>query len=139
MKCKKQFKNCLTKFKKNNVKFDVSKSKLIYFKKFCTISGDKIFLSNDTTLKLQKIIKHLKIYLDKKFNFNLHANHKIATIKQNLHAKLTLIKFEKDLNSISAKQLFLFCICIISNYESEIWYNKQKQFEKQNKNGGKRE
>ena len=102
------------------MKFDDSKSKLIHFEKSRKISGDKIVLSNDTTLKSQKIIKYLEIYLDRNFNFKIHVNHKIAAVKQILHAILTLIKFERGLNSITAKQLFLFCICIIFDYGSKI-------------------
>ena len=35
---------------------------------------------------------------------------------------------------MTAKQLFLFCVCTIPDYGSEIWYNKQKQFEKKFEN-----
>ena len=76
----------------------------------------------------------MEIYLDRKLNFNIHVNHKIAAAIRNLHAILTLIKFERDLSPMTAKQLFLSCICTISDYGSEIWYNKQKQFEKQFEN-----
>ena len=85
-------------------------------KKLAKNFNNTIVLFNEIILNSQKIIKYLGIYLNKKLNFKIHVNHKIVTVKWNLHAILTLIKLKKGLNFMTTRQLFLSCICTISNY-----------------------
>ena len=105
---------------KNNVNFDDSTSELIHFEKIRKIFSNTVILSNGTIIKPQEIIKYLEIYLKKKLNFQIHVNHKIAAAKRNLHAILALIKLKRDLSFLTARQLYLSCICTISDYGSEI-------------------
>ncbi len=71
--------------RENAVKFDDSKSEMIYFELKKEISVISITLSNEITLRSQKNVKWLRIYLDKQFTFNEHVKKKGVNATQVMH------------------------------------------------------
>ena len=72
--------------------------------------------------------KKLEVWLNRKLNFKVYVQTKIATVTRTLHLLFKLMKSEWELNVKSEKQLYLTCITSISNYDVEIWWNNQKSY-----------
>ncbi len=92
------------------------------------MSTNTITISNQITLKSQKCVKWLRIYIDRKLTFKKHVNKKIANATRVLHSISRLQNIEESLSSMISRQLYMTCINAISDYESEIWWKNQKQF-----------
>jgi ribonuclease HI len=114
--------------RQNVIKFDDSKSEMIHFKFKKEMSLNTIILSNETTLKSQKSVKWLEIYIDRKFNFKEHVNKTVANTTRTLHSISHLQNTEWGLLSTTSRQLYMTCTSAISDYDSEIWWKNQKQF-----------
>jgi hypothetical protein len=114
--------------KENVIKFDDSKSEMIHFELKKEMSTNTITLSNETTLKSQKNVKWLEIYIDGKFTFKEHVNKRVANATKALHSISRLQNIEWRLFSMTNRQLYMTCTSAISNYDSEIWWKSQKQF-----------
>ncbi len=93
------------------------------------MSTNTITLSNETTLKSQKNVKWLEIYIDKKLTFKKYVNKKIANATKALHSISRLQNTKWELSSITSRQLYMTCTSAISNYDFEIWWKNQKQFQ----------
>ncbi len=63
--------------RKNVVKFDDSKSKMIHFELKKEMFTNTITLSNETTIKSQKSVKWLDIYINRKLTFKEHVIKKL--------------------------------------------------------------
>ncbi len=72
--------------------------------------------------------KKLEVWLNRKLNFKVYVQTKIATVTRTLHLLFKLMNSEWELNVKSEKQLYLTCITSISNYDVEIWWNNQKSY-----------
>ncbi len=72
--------------RENVVKFDDSKSEMIHFELKKEMSLNTITLSNQTTLKSQKSVKWLGIYIDRKLTFKEHVNKRVANATRVLHS-----------------------------------------------------
>jgi hypothetical protein len=92
------------------------------------MSSNRITLSNGTTLKSQKSVKWLRVYIDRKLNFKEHMNKKVANATKALHSISRLQNTEWGLSSMTIRQLYITCTTAISDYDSEIWWKNQKQF-----------
>jgi hypothetical protein len=114
--------------RQNVIKFDDSKSEMIHFELKKEMSLNTIILSNETTLKSQKSVKWLEIYIDRKLNFKKHVNKRIANATKALHSISRLQNTEWRLSSTTSRQLYMTCTSAISDYDSEIWWKNQKQF-----------
>jgi ribonuclease HI len=114
--------------RENVIKFDDFKSEMIHFELKKKMSSNSITLSNETTLRFQKNVKWLKIYIDKKLNFKEHVSKKIANATKALYSINRLQNTEWELSSMTSRQLYMICTNAISNYDSEIWWKNQKQF-----------
>ena len=64
---------------RNAVKFDDSKSELIYFKSSNTSSTDTVKLSHNTILTSKLDVKWLEIYMNRKLNFKKHVQNRSAS------------------------------------------------------------
>jgi hypothetical protein len=113
------------------IKFDDSKSKMIYFEQKKKMSSNTIILSNEITLKSQKRVKWLEIYIDRKLNFKEYVNKRVANATKALHSISRLQNIEWELSSMTSRQLYMTCTSAISDYESKIWWKNQKQFRNQ--------
>jgi hypothetical protein len=114
--------------RENVIKFDDFKSEMIHFEQNKKMLSNTIILSNETTLKSQKCVKWLKIYIDKKLNFKEHVNKRVVNATKALHSISRLQNIEWRLSSMTNHQLYMTCTSAISNYESKIWWKNQKQF-----------
>jgi predicted RNA binding protein with dsRBD fold (UPF0201 family) len=114
--------------RENVVKFDDSKSEMIHFEQKKKMLLNTITLSNETTLKSQKSVKWLEIYIDKKLNFKEHVNKRVVNATRTLHLISRLQNIEWKLSSMTNCQLYMTCMSAISDYESKIWWKSQKQF-----------
>ncbi len=114
--------------RENVIKFDDSKSDMIHFELKKEMSTNTITLSNETTLKSQRSVKWLEIYIDKKLTFKEHVNKKIANATRTLHSINRLQYIEWELFSMTSHKLYMTCTNAILNYESKIWWKNQKQF-----------
>ncbi len=114
--------------KKNAVQFDDSKSELIHFESHKTTLNQMIILLNNTIIKSKTCVRWLKVWLNRKLNFKVHVQTKIATVTKTLHSLFKLMNSEWELNVKSEKQLYLTYVTSISNYDVEIWWNNQKSY-----------
>jgi len=106
----------------NAVQFDNSKSELIHFESHKATLNQMIILLNNMIIKLKTCIRWLEVWLNRKLNFKVHVQTKIATVTRTLHSLFRLMNSEWKLNVKSEKQLYLTCITSISDYDVEIWY-----------------
>ncbi len=114
--------------KKNAVQFDDSKSELIHFESHKMTLNQMIILFNNMIIKSKTCVRWLKVWLNRKLNFKVHVQTKIATVTRTLHSLFKLMNSEWKLNVKSEKQLYLTCITSISDYDVEIWWNNQKSY-----------
>ncbi len=112
----------------NAVQFNDSKSELIHFESYKTILNQIIILLNNMIIKSKTYVWWLKIWLNRKLNFKVHVQTKIATVTKTLHSLFKLMNSEWELNVKSEKQLYLTCITFINDYDVEIWWNNQKSY-----------
>ncbi len=87
-----------------------------------------IILLNNMIVKSKTCVWWLKVWLNRKLNFKVHVQTKIATVARTLHSLFKLMNSEWELNVKSEKQLYLTCITSISDYDVEIWWNNQKSY-----------
>ncbi len=113
----------------NVVKFDDSKSEIIHFELKKEMSMISITLSNEITLRHQKRVKWLEFHLDRKLTFKEHVNKRVAYATRVMHSISRLQNIEWGLSSMTSRQLYMTCISAISDYDSEIWWKNQKQFQ----------
>jgi len=114
--------------KKNAVQFNDSKSELIHFESHKTTFNQMIILLNNTIIKSKTCVRWLEVWLNRKLNFKVHVQTKIATVTKTLHSLFRLMNSEWELNVKSGKQLYLTCVTSISDYDVEIWWNNQKSY-----------
>ncbi len=107
----------------NAVQFNNSKSELIHFESHKTTFNQMIILLNNMIIKSKTCVQWLKVWLNRKLNFKVHVQTKIATVTRTLHSLFKLMNSEWELNVKSEKQLYLTCITFISDYDVEIWWN----------------
>ncbi len=112
----------------NAVQFDDSKSELIHFESHKTTLNQMIILLNNTIIKSKTCVQWLKVWLNRKLNFKVYVQTKIATVTRTLHSLFRLMNSEWELNVKSEKQLYLTCVTSISDYDAEIWWNNQKSY-----------
>jgi len=87
-----------------------------------------IILLNNTVIKSKTCVRWLEVWLNRKLNFKVHVQTKIATVTRTLHSLFRLMNSEWELNAKSGKQLYLACVTSISDYGAEIWWNNQKSY-----------
>ncbi len=114
--------------KKNAVQFNDSKSELIHFESHKTTLNQMIILLNNTIVKSKTCVQWLEVWLNRKLNFKVHVQTKIATVTRTLHSLFRLMNSEWELNVKSEKQLYLTYVTSISDYDVEIWWNNQKSY-----------
>jgi hypothetical protein len=114
--------------KKNAVQFDDLKSELIYFESHKATFEQTIILFNSTIIKSKTCIWWLEVWLNRKLNFRVHVQTKVAAVIRTLHSLFRLLNSEWELNVKSGKQLYLTCVTSISDYDVEIWWNNQKSY-----------
>jgi len=112
----------------NAVQFDDSKSELIHFESHKATLNQMIILLNNTVIKSKTCVRWLEVWLNRKLNFKVHVQTKIATVTRTLHSLFRLMNSEWELNAKSGKQLYLACVTSISDYGAEIWWNNQKSY-----------
>ncbi len=112
--------------KNNAMQFNNLKSELIHFESHKIALNQMIILLNNMIIKSKTCVWWLKVWLNRKFNFKVHMQTKIATIIRMLHLLFKLMNNEWELNVKSEKQLYLIYVTSISNYDVEIWWNNQK-------------
>ncbi len=112
--------------KKNAVQFNDSKSELIHFESHKAALNQTIILLNNMIIKSKICVRWLEVWLNRKLNFRVHVQMKIAAVTRTLHSLFKLMNSEWKLNVKSEKQLYLTCITFISDYDVEIWWNNQK-------------
>ncbi len=112
----------------NAVQFDDSKSELIHFESHKTTLNQMIILLNNMIIKSKTCVRWLEVWLNRKLNFKVHVQTKIATVIRTLHSLFRLMNSEWELNVKSEKQLYLTCVTSISDYDVEIWWNNQKSY-----------
>ncbi len=112
----------------NAVQFNDSKSKLIHFESHKMTLNQMIILLNNMIIKSKTCVWWLEVWLNRKLNFKVHVQTKIATVTRMLHSLFKLMNSEWELNVKSEKQLYLTCITFISDYDVEIWWNNQKSY-----------
>ncbi len=110
------------------MQFDDSKSELIHFESHKTTLNQMIILLNNTIIKSKTCVRWLEVWLNRKLNFKVHVQTKIATVTRMLHSLFRLMNSEWRLNVKSEKQLYLTCVTSISDYDVEIWWNNQKSY-----------
>ncbi len=114
--------------KNNAVQFNDSKSELIHFESHKTTFNQMIILLNNTVIKSKTCVRWLEVWLNRKLNFKVHVQTKIATVTRTLHSLFRLMNSEWELNVKLDKQLYLKCVTSISDYGAEIWWNNQKSY-----------
>ncbi len=114
--------------KNNAVQFDDLKSELIHFESYKTTLNQMIILLNNMIIKSKTCIWWLEVWLNRKLNFKVHMQTKIATVIRTLHSLFKLMNSEWELNVKSEKQLYLTCVTSISDYDVKIWWNNQKSY-----------
>jgi len=112
----------------NAVQFDDLKSELIHFERHKMILNQMIILLNNMIIKSKTCVQWLEVWLNRKLNFKVHVQTKIATVTRTLHSLFRLMNSEWELNIKSEKQLYLIYITSISDYDIEIWWNNQKSY-----------
>ena len=112
----------------NAVQFDDSKSELIHFESYKTTLNQMIILLNNMIIKSKTCVWWLEVWLNRKLNFKVHVQTKMATVTRTLHSLFRLMNSEWKLNVKSEKQLYLTCITSISDYDVKIWWNNQKSY-----------
>ncbi len=112
----------------NAVQFNDSKSELIHFESHKTTLNQMIILLKNMIIKYKTCVQWLEVWLNRKLNFKVHVQTKIATVTRTLHLLFRLMNSEWKLNVKSEKQLYLTCITSISDYDVEIWWNNQKSY-----------
>jgi len=112
----------------NAVQFNDLKSELIHFESHKTTFNQMIILLNNMIIKLKTCIQWLEVWLNRKLNFKVYVQTKIATVTRTLHSLFKLMNSEWKLNVKSEKQLYLIYITSISDYDVEIWWNNQKSY-----------
>jgi len=112
----------------NAMQFNDLKSELIHFESHKMTFNQMIILLNNIIIKSKTCVQWLKVWLNRKLNFKVYVQTKIATVTRMLHSLFRLINSEWKLNVKSEKQLYLTCITSISDYDVEIWWNNQKSY-----------
>ena len=112
----------------NAMQFDDSKSELIRFESHKMTFNQRVILFNNMIIKSKTCVRWLKVWLNRKLNFKVHVQTKIATVIRTLHSLFKLMNSEWELNVKSEKQLYLTCITSISDYDVEIWWNNSKSY-----------
>ncbi len=104
------------------------KSELIHFESHKTTLNQMTILLNNIIIKSKTCVWWLEVWLNRKLDFKVHVQTKIATVIRTLHSLFKLMNSEWKLNVKSEKQLYLTCITFISNYDVKIWWNNQKSY-----------
>ncbi len=78
----------------NAVQFNDSKSELIHFESHKTTFNQMIILLNNTIIKSKTCVRWLKVWLNRKLNFKVHVQTKIATVTRTLHSLFKLMNSE---------------------------------------------
>ena len=112
----------------NAIQFDGSKFELIHVESKKIMSINSIILSNKTILKLQNMIKWLKIWIDRKLTFKTHVEKRLIFAIKIFHSINRLQNFKWNLIFMITRQLYLTCSTAISDYDFEIWWNDQKLY-----------
>ncbi len=112
----------------NIMQFNDLKSELIHFESHKTTLNQMIILLNNMIIKSKTYVQWLEVWLNRKLNFKVHVQTKIATVTRTLHSLFRLMNSEWELNVKSEKQLYLTCVTFISDYDVEIWWNNQKSY-----------
>ncbi len=110
------------------MQFDDLKSELIHFESHKMTLNQMIILLNNMIIKSKTCVRWLEVWLNRKLNFKVHVQTKIATVTKTLHSLFRLMNSEWELNVKSEKQLYLIYITSISDYDVEIWWNDQKSY-----------
>ncbi len=100
----------------NAVQFDDSKSELIHFESHKAAFNQMVILLNNMVIKPKTCVRWLEVWLNRKLNFKVHVQTKIATVTRTLHSLFRLMNSEWELNVKSGKQLYLTCVTSISDY-----------------------
>jgi len=112
----------------NALQFNDLKFELIHFESHKTTLNQMIILLNNMIIKSKTCVRWLEVWLNRKLNFKVHVQTKIATVTRMLHSLFKLMNSEWKLNVKSEKQLYLTCVTSISDYDVEIWWNNQKSY-----------
>ncbi len=112
----------------NAVQFNDLKSELINFERHKTTLNQMIILLNNMIIKSKIYVWWLKVWLNRKLNFKVHVQTKIAIVTRTLHSLFRLMNSEWELNVKSEKQLYLTYVTSISDYDVEIWWNNQRSY-----------
>jgi len=78
----------------NAVQFDDSKSELIHFESHKTALNQMVILFNNTVIKPKTCVRWLEVWLNRKLNFKVHVQMKIATVTRTLHSLFRLMNSE---------------------------------------------
>ncbi len=84
--------------KKNAVQFDDSKSELIHFESHKATLDQTIILLNNTIIKPKICVQWLEVWLNRKLNFRVYVQTKIAAVTRTLHSLFRLMNSEWKLN-----------------------------------------
>lgn len=79
---------------KNAVQFDDSKPELIHFGSHKAAPEQTAILPNNTVIKPKTCIRWLGVWLDRKLNFKVHVQTKIAAARRTLHSLFRLLNSE---------------------------------------------
>ncbi len=112
----------------NAMQFNDSKSELIHFESHKMTLNQRIILLNNMIIKSKTCVQWLEVWLNRKLNFKVHVQMKIATVTRTLHSLFKLMNSEWELNVKWEKQLYLTYVTSISDYDVEIWWNNQKSY-----------
>ncbi len=111
------------------MQFNNSKSELIHFESHKTTLNQIIILLNNMIIKSKTCIWWLEVWLNRKLNFKVHVQTKIATVTRTLHSLFRLMNSEWKLNVKSEKQLYLTCITSISDYNQKSYLVKFRKLQ----------
>ena len=78
----------------NAVQFDDLKSELIHFESHKMTLNQMIILLNNMIIKSKTCVRWLKVWLNRKLNFKVHVQTKIATVTRTLHSLFRLMNSE---------------------------------------------
>jgi hypothetical protein len=77
------------------------------------------------------VVRWIGIFFDRKLSFNHHVRTKLASARRIFAAVSSLIRYETGLSPSATRQLYQACDIPRSDYGAEIWWNKQRNLERQ--------
>jgi hypothetical protein len=78
----------------------------------------------------QDVVQWIGVLFDRKLSFTYHVRTKMIAASRAFNALCSLVRYETGLSPSATHQLYQACVISRSDFDAEIWWNKQRNLER---------